>query len=69
MKDLFIVVLIAMGVFFFLGVVFQILNHRRRPQVRHICDTCGEDACQCHNEEKAPILKKIQQQEEETRRG
>lgn len=68
MKDLFIVVILAMGVFFFLGIVFQILHHRRNPQVRYNCDTCGEKECTCYKEETKPILKKIQQQENESRR-
>ena len=67
MKHLFITIIIAMGVFFFLGIVFQILQHRRKPEVRYICDTCGEKDCQCHQAKKPSILNELNAQEEESK--
>lgn len=49
-KHLFIVIILAMAVFFFLGIVFQILRHRRKPVVRYLCDKCGENDCECQKE-------------------
>jgi len=46
-KHLFIVIILAMGVFFFLGIVFQLLHHRRKPVVRYLCNKCGEHHCDC----------------------
>ncbi len=50
MKDLFTIIIIAMGVFFILGIVFQIYQHRKKPEVRYTCSTCGKHDCDCHKE-------------------
>jgi len=47
---LFFVIILAMGVFFFLGIVFQILSHRRKPAVRYQCNKCDEYDCDCNKE-------------------
>jgi hypothetical protein len=49
-KHLFIVIILAMGVFFFLGVVFQILHNRKKPSVRYLCNKCGDHDCNCSEE-------------------
>jgi hypothetical protein len=49
-EHLFIIIILAMGVFFFLGIVFQILHHRKKPAVRYLCDHCGEHDCECRKE-------------------
>ena len=51
MKDLFILIIIAMGVFFILGIVFQIRQHRKNPEVRYSCSICGEYDCDCNKEQ------------------
>ena len=48
MKNLFIVILLAMGVCFLLGVIYQIILHKKKPQVRYLCDKCGEYDCICN---------------------
>jgi len=49
-KHIFIVLIMAMGVFFFLGIVFQLLYHRKKPEIRYLCDKCGEHDCECRKE-------------------
>lgn len=50
MRELFIIIIIAMGVFFILGITLQIRHHRKKPEVRYSCSTCGEHDCVCHKE-------------------
>ena len=50
MKNLFIVIIMAMGVFFFLGIIFQLLQHRKKPAARYTCLTCGKHDCVCQKE-------------------
>lgn len=49
-KHLFIVIILAMVIFFFLGVVFQLLYQRKKPEVRYRCTKCNETDCECQKE-------------------
>jgi hypothetical protein len=47
MTDLFIIIILAMGVFFILGIFIQIRQHKKKPEVRYSCTICGEYDCIC----------------------
>jgi hypothetical protein len=50
MKGLFIAIILAMGISFTIGIVTQIIRHRKKPETRYICSSCGEHDCVCHKE-------------------
>ncbi len=50
MKNVFFLTIFAMGVFFLLGVLYQILWHKKKPEVRYLCNVCGKYDCECHKE-------------------